>query len=408
MSESSLKANEISWGTLFPWTTIFKSLSIAATPTIIALALLGALLNPVGWMASRALFFGEDQRNNSQLMETATLNASPYQAVFSDSLKTQGFDILGIKFSGPHLIFNQMVRRFGSMFDPSHRGREFCYFLVGNVWSILVWSFLGLAITRICLIRLTRNEHVGIDEAIVFAQKNWLTAASAMGIPLAGVAVLCLPTAIIGLLMGFDLGVFLVSLIWFVVLLLALLMALLLLGLAVGWPLMVSSVAAESQNAFDAMTRAYAYTFQRPLHYLFYSFVAIFFGGLCWMIVSVITDGVIDLAYWSVSWGTNLYGAERIQMIQGYTSTSPEISETLDRGSNLIGMWNGMVRTLAVAFIYGLFWCQAAAIYLLLRKDVDDTEMDEVFIEQEARTYELPPLKTDEQGIPQVQPLNDE
>jgi hypothetical protein len=408
MSESSLKANKISWRTLFPWTTIFKSLSIAATPTIVALALLGALLNPVGWIASRALFFGEDQRNNSQLMETATLNASPYQAVFSDSLKTQGFDILGIKFSGPHLIFNQMVRRFGSMFDPSHRGREFCYFLVGNVWSILVWSFLGLAITRICLIRLTRNEHVGIDEAIVFAQKNWLTAASAMGIPLAGVAVLCIPTAIIGLLMGFDLGVFLVSLIWFVVLLLALLMALLLLGLAVGWPLMVSSVAAESQNAFDAMTRAYAYTFQRPLHYLFYSFVAIFFGGLCWMIVSVITDGVIDLAYWSVSWGTNLYGAERIQMIQGYTSTSPEISETLDRGSNLIGMWNGMVRTLAVAFIYGLFWCQAAAIYLLLRKDVDDTEMDEVFIEQEARTYELPPLKTDEQGIPQVQPLNDE
>jgi hypothetical protein len=126
------------------------------------------------------------------------------------------------------------------------------------------------------------------------------------------------------------------------------------------------------------------------------------------MIVSVITDGVIDLAYWSVSWGTNVYGAERIQMIQGYTSTSPEISETLDRGSNLIGMWNGMVRTLAVAFIYGLFWCQAAAIYLLLRKDVDDTEMDEVFIEEEVRTYELPPLKTDERGIPQVQPLNDE
>ena len=56
-----------------------------------------------------------------------------------------------------------------------------------------------------------------------------------------------------------------------------------------------------------------------------------------------------------------------------------------------------------MAFLYGLFWCMASSIYLLLRKDVDDTEMDEIFIVDERRTYELPPLKSDEQGIPQVQ-----
>ena len=45
----------------------------------------------------------------------------------------------------------------------------------------------------------------------------------------------------------------------------------------------------------------------------------------------------------------------------------------------------------------------ASAIYLLLRKDVDDTEMDEISVVNQQRTYELPPLKTDENGIPQVQ-----
>ena len=44
-----------------------------------------------------------------------------------------------------------------------------------------------------------------------------------------------------------------------------------------------------------------------------------------------------------------------------------------------------------------------SAVYLLLRKDVDDTEMDEIYMVDERRTYELPPLKTDDKGIPQVQ-----
>jgi hypothetical protein len=253
---------------------------------------------------------------------------------------------------------------------------------------------------------MTRHEYVGVGEAVGFAVKNWFTAASSIGIPLIAVAILCIPGAVLGLLLGFDVGVVLVGIFWFVVLLLGLLMVLLLLGLGLGWPLMVASVAAECQNAFDAMTRAYAYTLQRPLHYLFYGLVAIIFGGLCWTIVSIIANGVIDLAFWGVSWGTGFYGAERIEMIQGYTDKSQAISSTLVRGSQLIGMWNGFVRTISVAFIYGLFWCQASIIYLLLRKDVDDTEMDEIFVEEEARTYQLPPLRTDEQGIPQVQPLD--
>jgi hypothetical protein len=58
---------------------------------------------------------------------------------------------------------------------------------------------------------------------------------------------------------------------------------------------------------------------------------------------------------------------------------------------------------LAAAFLYGLFWSMASAIYLVLRFDVDETEMDEIFLMDEKRTYQLPPLKTDSNGIPQVQ-----
>ncbi len=427
MSEQSVIVQKISWQDLCPWTLIFKTLPVASSVTVLVFALLGVLLTPMGWLLSQTLFLHDAQRADDVLMRTTELNASPYRSVFPESDQPVGaIEILGSQFSGPRMVFEQLVRPFRLLFDGTRGGWEFCYFLLGNTWSILVWSFVGLAITRVCLLRLTRNEHFGLDDAFEFAMEKWLTTAGAIGIPLAAVAVLCIPTFLIGLFMGFDIGVMLVGVFWFIVLLLAIAMSLLLLGLMFGWPLMVASVAAESQNSFDAMTRSYAYTFQRPLHYAFYMLIAILFGGFCWMIVGTLTQGVVQMAYWSTSWGTGLYGSDRIDVIQGYLPgpanlpTPPALatavdggntevmvsgSKSLEVGRGLIGLWNAFVKTLAAAFIYGLFWCQAAAIYLLLRKDVDETEMDEIYVADEKRTYELPPLKSDASGIPQVQSL---
>jgi len=294
------------------------------------------------------------------------------------------------------------------MFDGSLGLRGFFYLLLGCVWSLFVWSFVGLGITRVCLLKLTRNEQTGLDDAFEFAMEKWMTAASAVGIPLLAVAALCIPASLIGLLMGFNFGLLVAGIFWFVVLALATAMGLLLLGLMFGFPLMISSVGCESQNAFDAMTRAYAYTFQRPVHYLFYCLVAIVFGGLCWMVVAMLTDGIVNLSFWSSSWGANI-ASERIDVIRGITTegaiaeAAAQDSSTMTAGRTMIGLWNSLFHTLAAAFIYGLFWCMASAIYLLLRKDADETEMDEIYIVDEKRTYELPPLQSDENGIPQVQ-----
>lgn len=394
---------------------IFKTLPIACNFNILMLALLGALLNPLGWMLSENLFINQtklDQLEMSQrleLTETTAYNASPYLGVFRDSTDEGGFEVLGIKISGPRIIFNQMIRRFGSLLSDSREGWVFNYFLLGNLWSLLVWSLIGLGIARICMIRLTRNEYTSLEEALRFAFGKWTTALSALGIPMLGVLLFSIPAALLGLLMGSDIGVVIAGCLWFIVLAFALLQVLLLLGLAVGWPLMIASIATESQNAFDAMSRAYSYTFQRPLHYVIYALIAILFGGFCWMIASVVANGVIEMSYWAASWGTSFFGSDRIFLIQGFSKNETfEISPTLEMGSSIIGMWNAFVRTFAVAFIYGLFWSQACAIYLLLRKNVDDVEMDEIFIEENQPTYDLPPLKTDAQGIPQVQPLEKE
>jgi hypothetical protein len=86
--------------------------------------------------------------------------------------------------------------------------------------------------------------------------------------------------------------------------------------------------------------------------------------------------------------GPQRWSALELLLEHHVPTASPEIA-----GGWLIGSFESLVRTIATAFGYSFFWCQVAAIYLLLRRDVDQTEFDEVFVEREDRRYELPELQ---------------
>ncbi|MFP6751222.1 MAG: hypothetical protein VB855_06075, partial [Pirellulaceae bacterium] len=47
---------------------------------------------------------------------------------------------------------------------------------------------------------------------------------------------------------------------------------------------------------------------------------------------------------------------------------------------------------LVAAYTFGFFWAGSAAIYLLLRKDTDQTELDDVYMPSEEAQFELPQL----------------
>ena len=203
--------------------------------------------------------------------------------------------------------------------------------------------------SEMCIRDRTRNETIGIDDAFDFAFDHWLASFGGVSIPLAASLALCIPAALLGLLMTFDFGAAVVSLLWPVVLIIGAAMALLLLGLTYAWPLIVSSAACEGQNAFDAMTRAFAYVFQRPIHCLGYAVVAMLFGGFCWLIAGQLCGSVIELSYWASSWGANLGSGDqpRIEVLQGVTSDKETSSETmLSFAQNMIGFWNGLVLSL--------------------------------------------------------------
>jgi hypothetical protein len=188
------------------------------------------------------------------------------------------------------------------------------------------------------------------------------------------------------------------GLLWPLALVAGLLMTLLLLGVLFGWPLMWATISAEGTDSFDALSRSYAYLFQRPLHYLFYTIVAGFIGWLGWLFVENFAAGVVWMSYWAAGWGT---GSQRLGDIMGGRA---ELSALGYGGAALVRFWVECVKLLAVGYLFSYLWVASTAVYFLLRRDVDATEMDEVYLDADAQeqTFGLPAMKKDEAGAPMV------
>jgi hypothetical protein len=140
-------------------------------------------------------------------------------------------------------------------------------------------------------------------------------------------------------------------------------------------------------DAFEAFSRSFSYTFGRPLHYLFYVVLATVFGGLCWLVVYHVAELVIWVSRLPAEFGAGPARWSTVSVLIGQpASGSAEVA-----GGWLIGSFESVVRTIATGFLQ-LLLVSGAAVYLLLRRDVDQTEFDEVFVEREDRRYELPEL----------------
>jgi hypothetical protein len=294
-----------------------------------------------------------------------------------------------------------LVEPFRRQFSVQHRWSYVWFYFFGGLWTLAVWSFFGGAITRIAAVRLGRDERVGLREAVVFAGGKFVSYFTAPLLPLLAIAFLAVPLSVLGVLMRTDFGVFVAGLTWFAVTLTGLVMALFGLGLLFSWPLMWSTISTEATDAFDAISRSYAYTFQRPLQYLAYALLSLTLGALGWLVVAVFCQSVIAFAHWGTSWGSGAVPLEQLQATwhSGIDQTSPMFSV----GATLIGFFNACVRAFLTAYIHSFFWVAAAGVYLLLRRDADQTELDDVNVGEEGDTiYGVPLLTPDEAGVPGV------
>jgi len=284
-------------------------------------------------------------------------------------------------------VYMELVEPARKFFDRQASWNELALYTFVGLWTLLVYALFGGAISRIAVVQLGRGERVSLGESLRFSIRKLRSYFMAPLFVIIASILLALLIAIPSLLMrAGGWGTAVVGVVWVIILILAAAMAVLLVILSFGWPLMWGAISAEETgDVFEATSRSFSYTIQRPLKYACYVVVALIIGGLGWWLVDLVTNQVVELALWSASWGGGFKNVEALQ--ETATNTG-----ALAVGTNIINIFNGVVGYLVAAYTFAFFWAGSAAIYLLLRKDTDQTELDDVYMPSEEAQFELPQL----------------
>ncbi len=256
------------------------------------------------------------------------------------------------------------------------RGGDFWLQLLVCGWGLVVWSWAATAICRSTALRM-----LGVDfhwsDVFHFTNRHFWDALFSILIPLVAVVVLSLPLVFVGWLLAGDVLSVLGSLVAVSLSWVGLLTGLLLLGLSLSWPLMFSALAVEGRDSFESISRAYAYLLQRPVTLLGLALAGLILGGM----VNYLIEWFFYLSAasyeWGLAWGANALNSERLTtVVQPQESDAP-----------ILHVWTGpWLRALFVGF--GLlnlaaqqlvFWGLAVAIYLLMRRSLDQTPLDEIY-----------------------------
>lgn len=385
MTEEVGVVRRIVWREILPWLMIFRAFRLSVSLPMLSLATIGWLLTPLGSQIASKIFLGNSDVGTPEF----AMPLNDFLAADESLQAIPGFSLLTSTPNPVVHVYQHFTDPFVQLFDRSNTIRETAYHMFRGLWSIAIWAFFAGAITRIATVQLGREERVDLRTAIVYATRQYGWSFVAPLFPLFGVFLASLPLIVLGFVMRADVGMIVAGVVWPLALLGGLIMSILLLGLLAGWPLMWPTISSEEHgDAFEAFSRSFSYVFQRPLQYIFYLSLATLIGALGWVLVSHVSEAVIALTYYGTSWGaTN----ERVELIP-----FGEYTGILRAGVGLIRWFDGLVRIIAMAFNFSYFFCVLTAIYLVLRRDVDKTDFDEVFVEEDKVRYSLPPLESNE------------
>jgi hypothetical protein len=297
------------------------------------------------------------------------------------------------------------------LLNPNAGYLERFYFLLVIIWTLATWAIFGGAITRIAAVELARNEKISLRESFRYTVSRWRSYLFASFAPLIGVAAITIVLILFSLIALIPIVAEVwYGVLWWIALGLGLAMAVILIGL-VGWPMIHATLSAEGSDSFDALSRCYSYVLQKPWSYLWYAVVALVYGAVVVFFVVLMGSMTVYLAKWGVSQNplNPVTNRDPTYMFE-FAPTSFGWNDLLTQGQPrsadwhpwnyigavLVGFWLWVAFLLMIGFSYAYFWSSSTIIYLLMRRKVDDTDFDEVYLEDEDldESYSAAPAPT--------------
>src|SRR5262245_28215370 len=304
------KLREVAWNELFRWLSLLQSVRVALMARILILGALGLIFTTLGWWVIDYVVRAsndpvvQDAEWRTVMRDWLWKTSPEFSIITSARGADEWFAQVASRLAeSPVTLWLYLTRPFINLFDSNLTPLGFFYFVLCGIWELLVWGLFGGAITRIAALKLTRDEAPDLFRALQHASGKLLSYSGAPLLALIGAAVFGLQLVVLGWVMNIGFLAMLAGIAWPFVLLLGLLMAILLIGALVGWPLMFATVSVEGTDAFDALSRSYAYVYQRPLRMLWYVLLAAVLAAVSMFIVKLFATSAIALGSWSVSWG---------------------------------------------------------------------------------------------------------
>lgn len=367
----------IDWYRSTPWWRLIShSLAIswrASHLCLCALALLAtqALIGFSGWLfapePNQASSWWLSPESRTEAMTPWTLNPNQWPA--PDSFI--------------HVWRRYVSYPFHAMDTPTIRKSG--YFLLNTLGILALWAFVGGCLARRSVQELGMHVTSPWINTLKWVAARWQSIVWSVAMPLALVLLFCLVPLLLGWISNIPVLGQPVALV--------LMLPVALMALGVGWvagialfgfSLATVSIVTEKQaDAFDGMSRASAYVFQRPATLFLAVLVAEWIGHFGGSVVSI----VLNTGYNIIAQAFAIGSFGRLGAMNSW----------------LDGCFLGIVPLLITAFGFSFFWTASTAIYLVLRKDVDRAEFDLIDMESTLPAKPLPKLAESPEPAPKSQ-----
>ena len=264
---------------------------------------------------------------------------------------------------------------------------EYIVLVVLVVGFLVIWSIIGGAITRSAALEFARDEKIGFKESLSFASKKFWSYFWSPITPALGVLFFSACNILGGLLgqvkyigeiavaIGFPLAIISGFLIIFIGII----------GI-IGFFLMFPAISAEGSDAFDAMSRAYSYVISKPKHFISLFLSIIICGTIFAFFVCLVACLVMQTSFYTVGFGMGQKFESIREVILGGEATMASLDLLSMKFTALMLMiYMALVKVVVGSLVVGFAGSASTIAYFLLRKDVDGTDINDVYIEEQEK-----------------------
>jgi hypothetical protein len=435
MSDEAVSLRDINWRETFPFTHLFRAFRVAVHPSKLILALIalgclwcGGLVLDAVWnhnhqvtpAESRMLNHREYRGSNAleqssvieQYLAQNALGVHSYGTVV-DTDDSERYGIFRTFFAYEVDRANSVLMFRGGAYQSFESIWEFVvegplwlwkahwfFALLYTAWFLLIWSVFGGAIARIAAVHVARDEKISVRSALTFSVSKVLSFIFAPVIPVLivlGIGIVIAIAATILLHIPYV-GPILAGLFFCFALLGGFVVTLVVLGTIGGFNLMYPTIGVEGSDSFDAISRSFSYVFARPWRMLWYTGVAIVYGAICYLFVRFFVWMVLAATWFFMSWLLGPHNHPHQPAVVWPSIWPPPMADPMDSllykpdfehlkgtesaAAGLIVFWNYIVIGLIGAFAISFYFSANTIVYYLMRREVDATELDDVYVEE--------------------------